>query len=225
MAFKIIAMQQTLQVAIAETTGPAVAAKLAAFAKSRLSEVIASGQGSPNYLRTVNGRADAPEESVKPPGPISYRFSWLDEAIVYALEFLRDRSPVGPAEMGHYRDSHQVLIGGALIGDSSNPEGLRGEVIPLGVEVVISNAMPYARKIEVGAMTMTVAPHVYEDARKAVNRRFSQLLRADVRFISRSDGYVLKTPSKRNRRRRDERSRGGAAESLTYPALILNLRT
>jgi hypothetical protein len=225
MALRIVAMRQTLQVAIAETSGPEMAAKLAAFAKASLADAIASGRGSRNYVRTVNGSTDAPEESVRPPGPIVYRFSWLDEAIVFALEFLRDRSPVGPAEMGHYRDMHQVLIGGTLIGDSSSPESLRDAVIPLGSEVVISNAMPYARKIEVGAMNMTVAPHVYEDARKAVNRRYSQLLRADVRFISRSDGYVLKTPSKRNRRRRDERSRGGGAESLTYPALILNLRT
>ncbi len=220
MPVKLIAVQQTLQVAIANATGPEAARKLASFAKQSLSEAITSGRASPNYVRTVNGRIGVPEENVRLPGPIVYRFSWLDEVVIHALEYLHKRSPIGPPERGHYRDTHQVLIGGSLIGDSGDPQAIRGKSLPISSEVVISNAMPYSRKIEVGAMTMTVAPRVYEDARKEITRRYSQFVRATVRFIDRSDGYVLRQPSSRSARRR----RPGSREALTYPALILSLR-
>lgn len=210
--------ERRLQLAIGDLTGPAAAAKLASFARQELAEVIASGQGSPNYDRFVNGLPDVVEERVRLPGPIVYVFSWLDEVVELALEVLRERSPLGPAERGHYRDNHQVLIGGRVVATSENPGAIRGIEIPPRAEVTISNATPYSRKIEVGAMKMSVAPHVYEQARQAVLRQYRRLVTCELRFITRSDGYQLRAALGRRR------SRGTDGRVLTYPALILNLR-
>src|SRR5689334_2411668 len=218
MGFRVQAFESRLTLVVSDLTGPAAAARLAAFAREQLADAISSGEGSRNYTRFVNGREGVAEESVRLPGPILYRFSWLDEVAEYALEFLRARSPVGPVERGHYRDSHEALVHGEVVATSRDPSAIRAANIPAGAEIVISNSMPYSRKIEVGAMRMRVPPRVYEDARQNVLRHYRQIARADLRFITRSDGYVLKGHGKRKRKD------NAAGTDLTYPALVLNLR-
>lgn len=211
--------ERRLRVAVGDLTGSAAVAKLAAFARQELSEVIATGQGSPHYDKFVNGQPGVVEERVRLPGPIVYVFSWLDEVVELALESLRKESPIGPAERGHYMDSHEVLIGGQVVASSKNPGAVRSIEIPPRAEVVISNSMPYARKIEVGAMRkMSVPPRVYEQARQAVLRQYRRLVTCELRFITRSDGYQLRAAL--NKRR----SRGTDGTVLTYPALVINLR-
>src|SRR5215207_9931853 len=191
MPLAIQGVDRQLQLVVSGLTGPEATAKLAAFARVKLAEAIQTGFGSPQYEKFVNGRKGAAEESVRMPGPILYVFSWLDEVVELALETLRDRSPVGPPERGHYMDSHEVLIGGIIVATSANPASIRGIDIPPRAEVIISNSMPYSRKIEVGAMKMSMPPRVYEQARQTVLRTYKQLVTCDIRFITRNDGYTL----------------------------------
>lgn len=238
MGFRVQALEQNLQLVLSNVSGPAAAQRLADFAREKLLDAISSGQGSSSFTRYVNGREGASEESVKLPGPILYKFSWLDEVAEFALEFLRARSPLGPAERGHYRDSHQAMVGGRVVASSDDPGSIRSVEIPAGAEIVIVSDKPYARKIEVGAMRMRVPPRVYEDARQSVLRHYRQIVRVDLRFVTRSDGYTLKGGAPKRAAKQNMMSsafRGGraflstrkgteAGAAMTYPALILNLR-
>jgi hypothetical protein len=88
--------------------------------------------------------------------------------------------------------------------------------IPPGVEIVITNDQPYARKIQVGAMKMSVPPGIYEDARQFVQRNFGQMVAVQLRFVQLAGGYVLKRSGGRKDR--------AAGQPIAYPALVINLK-
>ncbi|MGE0425409.1 MAG: hypothetical protein AB7O88_24325 [Reyranellaceae bacterium] len=196
--------ERQLRIATAGLEPKAVSALLAKTARDALAEAIARGEASSVYTRVVNGRVGAPEESVIVPGPIVYRFNYLDDAVVYALAFCEARSPV---LSGLYRRSWFALVDGA--------PWKEGTAIPADAEVVVTNDQPYHRKVEVGAMRMSVPPRIVESARRALLSRFGRdLLRVEVRFIRLQGGYIL---------RRARRGRGRAKGTpITYPALIIN---
>ena len=193
------AFEREVAVATAGLAPAAVAARLASTARHALAEAISSGEGSLEYERFVNGRLGAAEETVVAPGPIVYRFHWLDRIALYALDFLRGRSP---KRSGRYGDHHFVM---------ANGRQTRPEAIPPGAELIVTNDTPYARKVQVGAMRMSVPPGIYEDARLAVQRRFGQLVRVELKFIALGRGYRLRRGRKRG-------------QPITYPALVINAR-
>ena len=199
MATRFVSFERQIKVATAGLEPAAIAVKLAAVARRALAEAIRSGEAPSTYERVVNGRVGAPEDSVVPPGPIVYRFNWLGPVAVYALEFLRARSPV---RAGRYRESHFVMANGR----KTAPES-----IPPGAELIVTNDRPYARKIQVGAMKMSVPPGIYEDARQAVQRRFGRIVRVDLRFVSLAGAYRLRRGRKRG-------------QPITYPALVVNAK-
>ena len=190
--------------------------ELALFAKQSLSDAIHSGEGSPQYDKYVNSRLGADEFTVVPPGPIVYVFHWWNEIVTFALETLRARSPV---RSGLYRDSWFPMVNGVVISDYS--------AIPINAEVIITNNQPYARKIEVGFMHMSVEPGVAGDARTIVRGRFGNLFDVKQTMVTLPGGYILKGHFRkgirkysRTKLRRDTRE--GA--QMTYPALVMNVR-
>ena len=208
-------LARQLTVASAGLTSEALRLKLAQTARAALADVLESGEGSPDYVCVVNGRVGASEESVALPGPILYKFSWLQDVAAYALAFLRARwNAQGPQKGGHYRDSHFVLADGVEV---------RPEAIGNAHEIIVTNDQPYARKAQVGAKGFTVPKGIYEDCRQALYRRFGRaLLKINVRFISLDGGYVMKGsrhPAK------GAKPRKGAAKGqpLTYPALVIRM--
>jgi hypothetical protein len=118
---------------------------------------------------------------------IVYRY--IDDVVQFALQTLRDLSPVGSAGDPHpglYRDSHMLFIDGRNVPDAKSWQP--GQVIH------ISNPEPYARKIELGTMKISVPPHIYEQAAQIVAARYSdqvevQFLFMPVRFGS-IDAYA-----------------------------------
>lgn len=136
-----------------------------------------------SFFRYVDGREGAVEEDVGPFGVIHYEYPRLDLVAEYALQVLKERSPHGPPEEGHYKDAHQLYVGGAL---ASNASAWRP-----GQEIWIVNAKPYARKIEVGAMVMMLpgTDHVYAQAQQIVRRLYGAL--ASIRFTFKGAQPVL----------------------------------
>lgn len=194
----------------------AIARELADLARRSLADVIASGEASPIYDRWVNGRKDADESAVVPPGPIVYVFSYWEPIIAFALDFLRRRSPV---KTGRYQSSHIVMVGGQAMRPDAQIGG--------DEDVTIVDTQPYARKIEVGHMRMSVPDGVYQDARRAVSAKFRGMVRVEFRMIHLPGGYILKgvfrrghKPKARTRIQRDTR----AGERVTYPAIIMSMR-
>ncbi len=85
-------------------------------------------------------------QAVRPYGRIEFLARiGVREPVEFALRLLQQISPRGPAEGGHYAESHVVLLNG--VGVSSGRLEVLDRVKP-GDRVQIVNIMPYARKIE-----------------------------------------------------------------------------
>lgn len=194
------AFERELRVATAGIEPEAISKLLAQTARNALAEVQANGQAPRHYERVVNGRRGAAEESVIPPGPIVYEFSWLPEIAEFALNFARERSPV---LSGRYKRSWFAMVNGTVVADL--------DAMPPEAELIITNDQPYSRKIDVGAMKMRVPPGIAEDTRQAVMRRFGNIVQAERQFINLAGGYVL-------------REGRGAGTEVSYPAVVIRQR-
>lgn len=205
-----------IQLLTADIAPEAIARDLAALARSSLREAIHSGEGNERNYRYVNGRYNASEDSVVPPGPIFYVFHWWNEIVEYAVAELKKRSPV---KTGRYQKSFVVMVNGSPVIDYT--------AIPIGAAVLIVNVQPYSRKIEVGHMKMSVPDGVVEDTLTKVRRRFSNI--ADIRFTMTTipDPYILKGVFKRGYKagaRTKIRKDTMAGSMMTYPALSITMR-
>ena len=92
---------------------------------------------------------------------IVFRYLAIQDVVDFALQTLRDRSPVGSTGDQHpglYRDSHMVFLNGHVVEDGDVSAWRRGD------QINISNPVPYSRKIEAGRDKLSVPGHVYEDA-------------------------------------------------------------
>lgn len=145
----------------------------------------------PGYFkRIVDGVEGAPEESVSFGGYILYNYPRLTLVAEYALEVLRDLSPI---DSGQYYANHTLLLNG-------NPVEHLDAWEP-GDDAIIINPLPYARKIEVGAMTMRISgtDYVYAQAARRVRARFGNF--ANVQFTFRPwSGKLLHGPTKADMR-------------------------
>lgn len=165
------------------TSGEAVHQFLADRAAARVKDLIASGSASPTYRHFVNGVEDAADTSLRiGSGEISYQFSSMVQATLFALNFCRANSPV---DSGEYRDSWIILVNTVPFAASNLL------LIPRGAEVAITNTKPYHRKIDVGGMRMSVPPQIIERCRQQVIRRYKSLI-VERKFITFSGAYVLK---------------------------------
>lgn len=144
-----------------------------ALAKRKHAEVLATDPKPVSFERFVDGRKGAPEEAVRPGGVIIYRYPRLDLVVQYAMEVLFDVSPV---LSGAYRNAHTIFVNGVPV---PNLKGWQP-----GDEVVITNPLPYARKIEVGKMKMRVpgTDLVYQQARRRVAGRYGNAAKVEFTY-------------------------------------------
>jgi len=200
-------LKRQIDVIMGELTGPAARGRLATVAKESLREVIRTGEGNERYDRFVNGREGVSEEQVHLPGPILYRFNWLNEVAEFAIGFLKGRwSVTGPGRGGHFKDKYFIMSGGKEIPiEDANKYN----------SMVITNDMPYARKAQIGAKGFMVPRGMYHDCAKALKRHFgAKLLGTKVIFVTLNGGYVLRKGQKKTNQ--TGRSSG---EVMRYPAL------
>lgn len=193
-----------------------IAKELARFARDEVQKAILSGEASPIYDKFVNGRAGIEEEQVVPPGPILYVFSYWQPIIDFALQELSKRSPV---LTGRYQRSHLVMIGSQVVSPDTQ--------ISSDEEVTIVNTQPYARKIEVGHMRMSVEDGVYKDIGARVQRQFGASIKVRVRQVLIPNGYILKgrfTRGWKEKARTKLQRDTIAGARMTYPAMILSMR-
>jgi hypothetical protein len=194
----------------------AIAAELADFARTELAGSISSGEGSKLYQRFVNGREGAAEETVVPPGPIVYQFSWWPEIITFALEALVARSP---EKSGRYKRSWFAMLAETRL--------VSFDDLPINAEVTLTNDQPYSRKIETGHMQMSVPHGVVEDVRQMVQRQYGALIMAQKKMILLQGGYILKghfTKGIRQFSRKKLQRDTQAGQPVTYPALVLSVK-
>lgn len=198
-----------LKVASKDLEPDAIARELALTAIETRDRAIAEGEASPDYETFVNGKTGVDEFAVVPPGPIIYLFKYGAEVAQFALDAARAASPVSS---GRYRDAWFILADGAQVA----PEELRE-----GQPYFITNDVPYARKIGVGSVHLSVPEHVVSNAVKAIRRRFgTDIVRVSIRFVDLAGAYVMKTTRYYPRSHRTVH----AGERETYPSILVRPR-
>jgi hypothetical protein len=153
--------------------------QLVAKAKQLNKEIMDAAPHPLAMVRHVDGVRDAPEETVKPDGVIVYDYDRLDQVVEFALETLRQLSPV---DSGDYARGHVVMLNGEVV------DGL-GSWKP-GDRITISNPEPYARKIEIGKNGYRANGHVYDKAERLVNRRFGNMATAFLIYDTAPPGAI-----------------------------------
>lgn len=116
---------------------------------------------------------------------IVFRYLNMDEVAQFALKTLRDFSPAGSGDDPHpglYRASHTLFLNGHDVPDAKSWKPRD--------QLEISNPEPYARKIEVGAMKVSVEGHVYERAAQVVRGRYGDRVKVDFMFMPLRFGNV-----------------------------------
>lgn len=168
--------------------------RLASFAKREIARVKRENEAAlerkltPPRI-TVDGRKNAPLQSVKPSGTIVAEFNLNIVAVQWILSELHKVSPV---LSGEYERSHIVLADGVEI-DAAK--------LPKASEFIIVSVSPYARKIEgiAGRKPLSdQAPDgVYEAVAVVARNRFKQ--EAAVKFtfqeVRTSEGESQRQPA------------------------------
>lgn len=196
------AFDRELTLATAGIAPENLAKELARFARAEVAKAVAAGAPA-EYDRYVNGRLNAPEESVTPPGPIVYVFSNWSLVINAAIAELVKRSP---KKSGRYVSSFVVVANGAVVTDYSK--------IPAAAECIIFNAQPYTRKLETSDNGWQ-----FRQAKGTLSRRFGSVFKVETTYLSIKSGLHRLVPYhlKRTTPRRK------AGEAITYPALVINV--
>jgi hypothetical protein len=133
-------------------------------------------------IRSVNGNAGAPDTAIQinpTASVIRYSYNYMDAVAQFALQTLRDLSPVGYGSDPHpglYRHSHILFIDGHNVTDAKN--WLPGQIL------YVSNPEPYARQVELGSGVSFKAPHnVYEQAQPIIAAKFSDSVTVQFTFM------------------------------------------
>jgi hypothetical protein len=236
MASNHLTVARTIREFVDATLSPeASAARFAAVARARRDEIIRSGQASERYDTFVDGREGAREETTRPGGAVEYRFNSWGEIIREAMLQLAMASPTDDGDF--VRAWTLAVNGRPWTGDY--------EDIPLNADVMIVNPLPYARKIEVGAMTLSVPANPIERARQKLMRRFRAaffnktfvFLPSSFATLGYETPYTLKgryhdksfIAGRRERAFKSERRFHAPGKSqqrgqqVTYPALAISL--
>lgn len=165
-------------------------------------ESVSAGLDKDSVIITdaIRGKSAA---DVKPFGKIVFVAKpSMAEAVIWALAKLIETSPVGPAEGGHYKDDHVVMLNGKAIQGN-----LRGALAGIGAgdRVQIVNPRIYARKLE-GATarrnasryrearkgTSGQAPNgIYRVVQRLVVQRYSKSLFVDFKYVQLNTGVKV----------------------------------
>jgi len=175
------AIAETIRI-LKQDTVAATKALLVQTAKAEHAAVVREQPAPQGFIRFVDGRQGAVEESVRPDGVIIYRYRRLDEVVQFAMETLFDLSPV---LSGEYRNSHVLFVNGI---EASNLAKLAE-----GDEISIMNVLPYSRKIEFGKMQMRVpgTSKVYQSARRAIEGRFGNTVSVSFTYRAFLGGFQV----------------------------------
>jgi hypothetical protein len=168
---------------------------------------------------TVDGRLNAPLESVNPNGGnVVVEYELVSDLLRWIADTLIQRSPV---VSGDYKRSHTLFADGREV-------PLNGE-IPQAEEYTFINPIPYARKIEIGktksgrAFVIQVPNRIYERTATDARSRFGNQAAISFGYRATTGAYTLKRSNASGNRRggRNDRAAGAAVQS---PAIIVKAR-
>lgn len=186
-----------------------------------LAEQTARGGVAPTVTSYANHPGNANLDSVVLPGPIVSVFDYRSEVVQVALDMLVKASP---RQSGTYIANHLVFANGAQVA----PEAL--SKIVAAAQIMIANAVPYARRIEIGvtesgrAFVLQVPNRIYERTAKKLSARFGNVASITFGYTSLSNAYATKgglashyTARGGTRRRRHQK----AGSEVQAPAIFI----
>jgi len=183
--------------------GPESAKQLAAVAHSTERDILAAQQArrglTPGERKIVDGQEGKPFEQVRPDGTIFIGFDYRAEIVKACFEALKPRSPV---VSGDYIKGHFCILDGKGLGPLEVPTA---EQLVSVKEIIVTNPMPYSRKLEVGKrrdgspFVRQVDPHIFEFASVQVNREFGKVAAIYFNFVDLEGAYTLKFDQKARR--------------------------
>jgi|SRR5580765_120674 hypothetical protein len=143
-----------------------------------LSDAVAKTGYRPMWEAYANRPGNTNLETVVLPGPIVYLYRYATEVVEVALTTLQRISPV---RSGLYAKSHTIYVDGR--------EVARAPTV-MTQEVVISNPVPYARKIEIGktksgrAFVIQVPNRIYERTARALQQRYRNVANIKFKYLT-----------------------------------------
>jgi len=201
----------------------ATKAFIVATAKREHARIMADKPAPSSFVRFVDGMQGAPEESARADGRIVYQYSRIEEVVKFALATLREVSPV---LSGAYKDAHEIFLNGKTVVDVSEYQA--------GDDLMITNLLPYSRKIEVGKMKMRVAgtSKVYQQARRIVMNRFGNSASVEFTYRANISGRAVDQAKTATKKRK---AAAGSFETalapgvhnradMRYPCLVIRER-
>ena len=136
------AVEQALALNLADISPPESGRVLAAAHLEAHDQVVGdAGRRSvaePDFVEVVDGHVGAPLASAEV--QIVTLYDYRLEAALWAIERLEANSPV---VSGLYRRSHTLFVNGT-------PAGAVRRLVSASAEVMVTNLVPYARRLEVG---------------------------------------------------------------------------
>lgn len=155
-------------------SAPARSKVLAATAVTERDRLINSGQASRRFTTYVDGRLDPDESHVRGDGGgvINYKFSFIGDAVEFAISFLRVRVP---RVSGKLSESFWVSINDRFIPPGT---GIDYANISPDSTIVVGNTAAYWRRADLnrtGNRTLGYrAPHELDDCVSALSREFGK---------------------------------------------------
>jgi hypothetical protein len=146
----------------------------------------------------------------------------MNEVVQFALQSLRDNSPVGTGKDPHpglYRDSHTLFVNGNDVADLSS--WFPGNVIH------IANSVAYSRVLEIGDHKLRIPHHTYELTEQTLRSHYGEIVRVEFTYMGIINKQVYSKSGPRPRtgpKYGRASSRGGAIQNradLRYPTLII----
>jgi phage gpG-like protein len=179
-AHQIRVLKADLHKSVAQTMARAARE---AFAQAQAVNRAELGRDPPSE-RFVDGRRGSPLESVKPGGRIVYLFAVggesLRDAVDEAARIFAEIAPVGRPPDPHpglYVRSLALLVNGVRRDFATEGAAIEFKETDL---VSLTDLVPYARKIEIGHMKMSVPNGVMQRVAQRLRRRFGNVL--NIRF-------------------------------------------
>lgn len=127
----------------------------------------------PSYEAYANRPGNSNLDNVVLPGPIVFRYRYINEIVTAALDKLRKASPV---QSGDYVRSHTLYVNGRPVTADKLPAGSS-----LKDEIMIANPIAYARRLEIGVtksgrpFVVDVAPRIYERVAGELSAMFGRV--------------------------------------------------
>jgi hypothetical protein len=143
----------------------------------------------PDFSAYANRPGNNTLSQVVLPGPIVYSYDYRREIVSVAWQMLIEASP---SDSGEYASSHTVYLNGMPV------EALPAHLTATD-QIVISNPVPYARRLEVGktksgsSFVIDVEPHIYERVvKRELVRRYGNLAKISFNYVTLPDAWVVK---------------------------------